>query len=70
MPNSVSGVCNPEEVYEIFFGTEEDPEANFIQLKDCGHVFEVSGMDMWMMGSDDSQAVKFKECPRCKVAIR
>uniref|UniRef100_A0A7N8XVC0 Zinc finger, NFX1-type containing 1 n=1 Tax=Mastacembelus armatus TaxID=205130 RepID=A0A7N8XVC0_9TELE len=70
-------ICNPDEVTEIFFGTEDDPEASFIQLEDCGHIVEYTAMDMYM-GVDDNQqlneekqvAIKLKECPKCRTPIR
>lgn len=37
-------VCTPEkyeEAKEVFFGTEEEEDARFIQLKDCKHYVEV-----------------------------
>eukprot|EP00118_Oscarella_pearsei_P004516 m.19536 g.19536 ORF g.19536 m.19536 type:complete len:778 (+) comp27849_c0_seq1:4110-6443(+) len=67
-------VCDKETVEEIFFGTEDDPTARFIQLEDCGHVLEVSGLDHWMdrEQTDDNGAllIGLKQCPRCKTAIR
>ncbi|XP_068568539.1 NFX1-type zinc finger-containing protein 1 [Cebidichthys violaceus] len=70
-------VCNHDEVTEIFFGTEDEPEAYFIQLEDCEHIFEYTAMDHYM-GMDANQqanegedeAIKLKECPRCTVPIR
>ena len=64
--------CNEEEVCEIFFGNEDEEGAQFIQLKDCGHIFEVSGMDYWMEQENekDSHVIKFIECPKCKTPIR
>ena len=64
--------CNQEEVCEIFFGNEDEEDARFIQLKDCGHVFEVSNMDYWMEKENekDNHIIKFIECPRCKTPIR
>lgn len=41
----VCRVCDPEkfeEMKEIFFGTEDDEDARFIQLADCKHVFEAT----------------------------
>ena len=60
---------------EIFFGTEDEPDARFVELADCGHVFEVEMMDQWM---DQAQAtpdgkpvdVQLKRCPKCSVPIR
>lgn len=70
-------ICDHEEVTEIFFGNEDDPETCFIQLEDCGHIIEHTAMDIYM-GMDDSQleneedrvAIKLKECPRCRTPIR
>ena len=67
-------VCNKNKVCEIFFGTEDEDDARFIQLKDCKHVFEVSGLDQWMDANDaDSHKdaeIQFKTCPRCKTPVR
>ena len=66
-------VCNKEEVTQVFFGTEDEPEARFVQL-DCGHVVEVSGLDHWMdgdfsSGDDQSVSIQPKKCPMCKSLI-
>ncbi|KAM4582295.1 NFX1-type zinc finger-containing protein 1 isoform 2-T2 [Fundulus diaphanus] len=67
-------LCDHEDVAEIFFGTEDEPEARFIQLEDCGHIFESTAMDQWMsdanQGPEEQVAIKLKECPRCKTPIR
>ena len=74
-------VCNRDEVCEIFFGSEDEDDARFIELRDCNHIFEVSGLDQWMRtdtsGSQsdpdmppESNQVLFKVCPRCKTPIR
>lgn len=69
-------ICHRDEVTEIFFGNEDESDACFIQLEDCGHVIEHRAMDAYM-GMDDSQpengdlmAIKLKECPRCRTPIR
>ncbi|XP_041800203.1 NFX1-type zinc finger-containing protein 1 isoform X2 [Chelmon rostratus] len=61
-------VCNHDEVTEILFGTEDEPEAYFIQLEDCGHIIECTAMDKYM--EMDEVAIKLKECPKCKTPIR
>ena len=61
-------VCHREEVTEIFFGTEDEPDARFIQLEDCGHMVEFTAMDHLM--EDDGQVIKLKECPRCRTPVR
>ncbi|XP_023281831.1 NFX1-type zinc finger-containing protein 1 [Seriola lalandi dorsalis] len=69
-------VCNHDEVTEIFFGTEDDPEAHFIELEDCQHIIEYTAMDKYMEIDDDEQAneeevaIKLKECPKCRTPIR
>ena len=67
--------CHKDEVTEIFFGTEDDPNARFVELADCGHVFEVEMMDQWMdqaEAGEDGKAVdvQLKRCPRCSTPIR
>ena len=65
-------ICDAKQVTKSFFGTESDPDARFIQLEDCGHILEVTGLDQWMDQQDDTKAVeiKFKCCPKCKTSIR
>ncbi|KAK6319679.1 hypothetical protein J4Q44_G00108900 [Coregonus suidteri] len=69
-------VCHHEEVTEIFFGTEDDVEACFIQLEDCGHLFESTSMDTYMEmdenqeATEEKVAIKLKECPKCRTPIR
>ncbi|XP_063816587.1 NFX1-type zinc finger-containing protein 1 isoform X2 [Pseudophryne corroboree] len=65
-------VCNKDEVTEIFFGFEEEENARFVQLEDCGHIFETAGMDTYMENKDSQEetAIKLKVCPKCQVYIR
>ncbi|XP_017335446.2 NFX1-type zinc finger-containing protein 1 [Ictalurus punctatus] len=69
-------ICHHDEVIEIFFGNEDEPDACFIQLDDCKHVIESTGMDRYMgmdedEGADlDQRAIRLKECPRCRTPIR
>ena len=71
-------VCEPDKVKEIFFGTEEEENARFIQLTDCGHIFEVTGLDKWMdietnesneMENRSNSEIALKCCPKCKKPI-
>ena len=60
---------------EIFFGTEDEPNARFVELADCGHVFEVQMMDQWMDQAETTHDgkpvdVQLKLCPKCRVPIR
>lgn len=61
-------VCDHEELTQIFFGFEEDPGARFVQLEDCGHVFESQGLDRYM--DEDDDVIKLKVCPMCQTPIR
>jgi hypothetical protein len=58
----------------ILFGTEDESDARFVQMQDCKHFFEVSGIDKWMdehIESDEKMtSIKLKECPKCKTPIR
>uniref|UniRef100_A0A914PHN3 Uncharacterized protein n=1 Tax=Panagrolaimus davidi TaxID=227884 RepID=A0A914PHN3_9BILA len=73
-------ICNPEkfsEIQQIFFGTEDNENARFVQLKDCGHIFEVTGLDEWIESSlpkpnkkNDSIEIVQIKCPQCKTSIR
>ncbi|XP_060086142.1 NFX1-type zinc finger-containing protein 1-like [Ylistrum balloti] len=69
---SLCRVCNRDIVTEIFFGDEDEPDARFIQLEDCGHVIEVNAMDTYMDqdSSDEISEIIFKGCPKCKTPIR
>ncbi|KAG7326586.1 hypothetical protein KOW79_009987 [Hemibagrus wyckioides] len=69
-------ICHRDDVIEIFFGNEDEPDACFIQLEDCMHIIESTGMDQYMgmdedEGADqDQRAIRLKECPRCRTPIR
>ena len=67
--------CHKDEVKEIYFGNEDKPNVRFVELADCGHVFEVEMMDNWMDQAEttpDGKSVKvqLKLCPKCRVPIR
>lgn len=61
--------CDKKSVTEIFFGDEDDPDARFVQLQDCMHVFEFNALDKWMEDKSAGE-VQFKACPKCKTIIR
>ncbi|KAJ8336972.1 hypothetical protein SKAU_G00381920 [Synaphobranchus kaupii] len=63
-------VCNADDVSELFFGNEADPEARFVQLADCEHTFEVRGFDSWMASPEENGAIRPKSCPKCRAPIR
>ncbi|KAG9473955.1 hypothetical protein GDO78_004320 [Eleutherodactylus coqui] len=65
--------CHKGEVNEVFFGFEDEDDARFVRLEDCGHIFETVGMDTYMLGGNDSEeeiAIKLKVCPKCQTPIR
>lgn len=68
---------------EIIFGSEDEPDARFVYLEDCGHCIESSAMDQWMQSrfeskqdeadvgaNNNSNSIQLPECPRCKTPIR
>ena len=62
---------------DIFFGTEDEPDARFVELADCGHVLEVKMMDQWMDQAETKHDGKLvdvqvilKRCPKCNTPIR
>uniref|UniRef100_A0A8V1A0C1 Zinc finger NFX1-type containing 1 n=1 Tax=Gallus gallus TaxID=9031 RepID=A0A8V1A0C1_CHICK len=61
-------VCDREEVTQIFFGFEDDEDARFVQLEDCGHIFESQGLDRYM--DEDDDVIKLKVCPTCQTPVR
>lgn len=74
--------CNKDEVEEIFFGEEDEPDARFIELEDCKHIIEVNGLLRWMNSepesnsdsngnnTNDQNSIQFKKCPKCNTIIR
>ena len=68
-------ICDRDEVCEIFFGNEDEDDARFIELQDCGHIIEVEALDHFMEMNDSQaegkpQEVQLNVCPKCKVPIR
>lgn len=72
-------LCHTAALTETFFGTEDEPNARFICLEECGHVFEVTAFDRYMGltpdGNDanadaESEQIQLKTCPKCKQPIR
>ncbi|KAK9882471.1 hypothetical protein WA026_021505 [Henosepilachna vigintioctopunctata] len=62
--------CNKdvlEEDKDVSFATEDDEDARFVLLVDCGHVVESTGMESWL--DSDKNEIKFKTCPKCKTTI-
>ncbi|XP_030831564.1 NFX1-type zinc finger-containing protein 1-like [Strongylocentrotus purpuratus] len=69
-------ICDKEDLEQRFFGTEDIQTARYIQLEDCGHYFEVEGLDKFLgLGTKSDGAEIFtklsvKTCPRCEKPIQ
>lgn len=61
--------CDKDELTEVFFGYEDEEDANFVYLPDCKHTIEARGLEMWLTSSGGKQ-ITSKRCPKCKVPIR
>ncbi|CAH1277477.1 ZNFX1, partial [Branchiostoma lanceolatum] len=59
-------VCDREELTTYVFGMEDKDDAQFVQLEDCGHVIEVSGLTV---DGHHRQKIQLKTCPKCKTPI-
>ena len=65
-------VCNPREIAAIAPKGEQNSNIKFVQLFDCGHVFEASFLDQWMQADPEtvgSRQIFLKVCPACSVPI-
>jgi hypothetical protein len=40
-------------------GNEDDINARFVQI-DCGHTFEIKGLEIWIGLNSEKGAIKFK----------
>ncbi|WAR28359.1 ZNFX1-like protein [Mya arenaria] len=63
-------ICDEQEVTELLFGSEDEPDSRFVSLNDCGHIVEHKALDKYMLMTDDSNIINFKGCPKCKTPIR
>ena len=68
--SSLCRLCHVGELTEIFFGTEQDEGARFIQLMDCPHVIEVTALDNWVSETFQSSSVVQLCCPKCRTPIQ
>ena len=72
--NPICRICDKQKwnkLLQVIFGTEDETGARFIQLVDCGHIFEVTELDRWMdMDSEDEgRAIQWKRCLTCNQPI-
>ncbi|GFS28363.1 NFX1-type zinc finger-containing protein 1 [Trichonephila inaurata madagascariensis] len=64
-------ICNEKEVKEVFFGMEDEDDARFVSLEDCGHIIEVTCLTQWMsLSTEGKREIQMKACPKCKMVIR
>lgn len=67
-------ICDVDELTDIFFGTEDDEDARFVLLIDCGHVMEATGMINWLdqkrENDDEDRKIQPLVCPKCKTVIK
>ena len=65
--------CDPtNEIFTIFLGFEDEPNAQFFMLPECKHLIEVRKLDEYMDGSytsDEDAPVQWKTCPKCTTPI-
>nr|XP_054748302.1 NFX1-type zinc finger-containing protein 1-like [Lytechinus pictus] len=69
-------ICHKDDSALRFFGTENIETSRYIQLEDCGHCFEVEGLDRFLgLGTktdttDAFTKLSVKACPRCEKPIQ
>ena len=65
-------ICDKDhEDFQIFFGTEDEPDAIFVKL-DCVHNIESTSLDrLFKLRQENEREVELKkyECPKCKSII-
>ncbi|XP_065332254.1 NFX1-type zinc finger-containing protein 1-like isoform X1 [Cloeon dipterum] len=62
-------ICDEEELTDILFGTEDEPDARFVYLPDCNHCIEVTAMDTHMEGNTENGTIKVNVCPKCRTGV-
>ena len=66
----ICSICSPnEECFEVYFGEEGEANARFVTLPDCGHIFEVSGLDLSFKSLVEKSLIALPHCPKCKVPV-
>ena len=60
-------ICNKEELTQIIFGDEDDPNARFVMLEDCGHSIEGNALKSWL--DQELSEIGMRQCPLCKTPI-
>lgn len=63
-------ICDHAELTEfVLYGNEEEENARFILLEDCGHAIEQEGLDYYMTHDIEKGEITAKNCPRCRTLI-
>ena len=64
-------VCNSDDPdFEVFFGPEDEKDARFVQLVDCGHLIHAESIDTWVNKAVEEKVVGLPVCPKCRTPIR
>ncbi|KAG4066118.1 hypothetical protein HA402_010320 [Bradysia odoriphaga] len=64
--------CDKEIVQEVFFGQEDEEDARFVYLENCGHIVHRESMDKWMsqnLEESERHQITVKRCPKCSRTI-
>ena len=57
-------VCSPDDSsFDIYFGEEQEKSSRFVTLPDCGHIFELSGLDKNLKDLAEKSIVTLPCCP-------
>ncbi|XP_037052517.1 NFX1-type zinc finger-containing protein 1-like isoform X2 [Bradysia coprophila] len=66
-------ICEKDIVQEDFFGFEDEEDARFVYLENCGHIIHRESMDTWMAQKteekSESTQITVKRCPKCQTII-
>ncbi|XP_065226654.1 NFX1-type zinc finger-containing protein 1-like [Planococcus citri] len=62
-------ICDQDEVTTILFGNEDEEDARFVLLVDCGHYIESEAMDRYIALPAEKGEIVMKVCPICKTPI-
>ena len=69
-PNICRKCKSFDDNFQIYFGDEKNAFANFIVLEDCGHIFEVLGLDRHIRKSlKNAKFNVLPQCPKCNTFI-
>ncbi|CAL4074138.1 unnamed protein product, partial [Meganyctiphanes norvegica] len=66
---SLCRICDRKELIDdyMLIGNEDEPDARFVVLEDCGHCIESEGLEGWL--NQEKEEIGMLACPRCKKTI-